>query len=180
MVPEKKSKAGGWLYVAAVLVVAAALFLPLSAFDPSRSLLSKLKGLSFTSLAAWLLAAAGFWGFRIRFWPGDRRESRRLTECFVLLVVQALLLRTVFECVAACRPLAWSWLPPDVWVWVPWFLVPSLSGILLGGRLGILVCLSGALMVYVFADPGPWPVGPARSALMSTAASPKPPSLARW
>ena len=153
-----KFKAEGWLFVTAVLAIAAVLFVPLASLDPSLPLLDRLKPASFVSLLAWLLAAAGFWAFRARFWPGDARANRQLRNGVFLLVPQAILLRAVLELAAAYGPVRWPWLPPDGWIWVPWFVIPGLTGILLGGRLGVLVCLTGALMLYLLANPGPWPV----------------------
>jgi hypothetical protein len=134
------------------------LFVPLTSLDPSLSLSDRLKSTSFVSLVAWLLAAAGFWAFRGRFWPDDPRACRQLRKGVFLLVPQSILLRTAVELTAAYGPPRWPWLPPDAWIWVPWFVIPGLTGILLGGRLGVLVGLAGALMLYLLADPGPWPV----------------------
>ncbi len=107
---------------------------------------------------AWFLAAAGFWGFKARFWPNDRRERRRFRNCVLLLVLQAILLRSVFEAANAYHALIPGWLPTQAWIWLPWFLIPALTGMLLGGRYGLLLCLTGALMLYLVADPGPWPL----------------------
>ena len=154
-----KSKADGWLFVIAVLAIAAALFAPLPALGPSLPLPEKLKlPVTFVSVLAWFLAVAGFWGFKTRFWPRDSRECRRLIDGVFLLVLQAIILRAAFELVAAWSPFRWPWLPKDAWVWVPWFLTPGLATILLGGRVGVLVCLADALMLYLLAAPGPWPV----------------------
>lgn len=152
-----KYKTAGWIYLVAVLAVAAVLFVPLPGLGWSLPLLKKLRPLSFHSLLAWLLVAAAFWGFRIRFWPSDIRECRRFSNVVLLLVLQAILLRTVFELAAAYGPLV-SWLSSDAWVWVPWFLVPGLTGILVGGRFGVLTSLTGALLLYLLEDPGPWPL----------------------
>lgn len=105
---------------------------------------------------AWLLAAGTFWGFAARFWPNDGRTQRRLRNALLLLVLQAMLLRACFEFTSFYRPLAWPWLPEAAWVWMPWFLGPGLTGILLGGRYGVLAGLGSGLMFYLFADPGPW------------------------
>ena len=153
-----KSKANAWLFVIAVVAIAVVLFMPLPALDPSLPLWDRLKPASFVSLLAWLFAAAGFWAFKARFWPNDPRACRQFRNGVCLLVLQGSLLRTAVELAAAYRPLPWPWLPPEAWIWVPWFLIPGLTGILLGGRLGVLVCLAGALMLYLLADPGPWPV----------------------
>jgi putative nucleotidyltransferase with HDIG domain len=157
-VQEVKYRAAGWLYLIAVLAVAVALFVPLPTLDWSLPVLKKAKPFHFVPLLAWFLAAAVFWGLRVRFWPNDARERRRLSSVVLLIVLQAALLRIVFELAAAYTPLPWSWLPPDPWVWIPWFLVPGLTGILLGGRFGVLASLAGALMLYLLADPGPWPL----------------------
>ena len=153
-----KVKADAWLFAVGVLGVAAALFIPLPSLEPSVPLLGRLKPASFLSLLAWLLAAAGFWAFKARFWPDDPRACRQLGNAFVLLVLQAILLRAALELAAAYGARRWPWLPPHAWIWMPWFMIPGLTGILLGGRLGVLVCLTGALMLSLVADPGPWPV----------------------
>ena len=153
-----KRKAEAWLFVIAILAIAAVLFVRLASLDPSLPLLNRLKPTSFVSLLAWLLAAAGFWAFRARFWLEEPRACRQLRKGVFLLVPQAMLLRTAVELAAAYGPPRWPWLPPDAWIWVPWFVIPGLTGILLGGRAGVLVCLAGGLMLYLLADPGPWPV----------------------
>lgn len=154
-----KAKADGWLFVFAALAVAAVLFMPLPVQEPALSLPQTLKPLVIVPALAWLLAAAAFWGFRIRFWAGDARERRRLSHAVMLLLIQALLLRTIFELALAYRQLVpWPWLPKAGWVWMPWFLIPGLTGILLGRRFGILSCLASFLMLYLLAEPGPWPL----------------------
>jgi cyclic-di-AMP phosphodiesterase PgpH len=153
-----KSKADGWLYVIGVLGIAGVLFLPVPHLDVFLHWPRTLEPSSFVPALAWLLAAAGFWGFRVRFWPKSRRECRRFRNCALLLLLQAILLRLVFELVVAYKNLPPFWLPKDAWVWVPWFLIPGLTGMLLGGRFGVVVCLSGALMLYLIGDPGPWPL----------------------
>jgi putative nucleotidyltransferase with HDIG domain len=150
----------------AVLAIGMVLFVPLpdgGRIWPPREALQPGVLVVMTS---WLLAAAGFWGFRVRFWSGETRESGRLGKGAVLLVFQAVLLRAFHEAAAARVPPPWPWLPADAWVWMPWFLVPCLISILLGGRVGVLACLAGGLMLYLIANPGPWPlVGCATSAL---------------
>lgn len=153
-----KLKAEAWLFVTAVLAIAVVLFVPLAALDPSLPLLARLKSTASDPLLAWLLAAAGFWAFRARFWPQDPRSRQQLRKGVFLLVPQGILVRTAVELAAAEGPLRWPWLPTDAWIWVPWFVIPGVTGILLGGRLGVLVSLAGALMLYLLADPGPWPV----------------------
>jgi putative nucleotidyltransferase with HDIG domain len=153
-----KPKADGWLFVVAVLAIAAALFVPLPTLDSSLPLLEQVKPSIVTSVLAWLLAAAAFWGFKLRFWPRDAQESRRLRNGILLLVLQACIVRVAFECAATYNPLPWPWLPQDAWVWVPWFLIPGLTAMLLGPRFGVLACLAGALMLYLLANPGPWPL----------------------
>jgi len=154
-----KSKADGWLFVIAVLAIAAALFMPLPALNLSFLSLQKWKlPETLVSALAWFLAAAGFWGFKSRFWPRASRECRRLIDGVFLLVLQAIILRTVYELVAAWSPFQLPWLPKDAWMWVPWFLTPGLATILLGGRVGVLVCVADALMLYLLAAPGPWAV----------------------
>jgi putative nucleotidyltransferase with HDIG domain len=160
-----KSTADAWLFVVAVLAVAAVLFLPITALNPSGPQVEK--SLTILPVLAWFLAAAGFWGFKARLWPGGAKECRRVSNGLFLVVLQAIVLRTVFEVFAAYKPLAWSWLPDEEWVWVPWFLVPGLAGILLGGRFGVLVCLTGALMFYLVDYARPWPlIGTMTSALV--------------
>ena len=151
-----KFKTDGWLFVIAVLAIAAALFVPLPTPDSPWWLNRQLPPVDIVSAMAWFLAAAGFWAFQARFWPGDRRESRRVRNVVLLLVLQAVLVRAAFELGAIYHPLPWPWLPEGAWVWVPWFLMPGVAGILLGGRHGLLVCLASALMLYLIADPGPW------------------------
>ncbi len=151
-----KFKTEVWLYTIAVLAIATALFVPLALLDASLPVLARLTPASPVSMLALFLAAAGFWAFKAQFWPGDTRASRRLRNCMFLLVPQAILLRLAVELAAAYGPLPWRWLPSDAWIWLPWFLIPGLTSILLGGRLGVLACLAGALMLYLLADPGPW------------------------
>jgi hypothetical protein len=153
-----KLKADAWLFGAGVLGIAGVLFLPLPWVDRSLTWLGKLTTPSLVSLLAWLLAAGGFWAFKARFWPPDARAGRQLRNAVLLLVLQAVLLRGAMELMAAYGAGRWPWLPGEAWVWVPWFVVPGLTGILLGGRLGVLASLNGGLMLYLAANPGPWPV----------------------
>ena len=151
-----KSKADGWLFVIAVLAIAAALFLPVPIRLADLSLSKGLNVSSFVPVLAWFLAATGFWCFRVRFWGRDRCENRRVRHFMPLLVLQAILLRSMFELESTYKILAGFWLPTEAWAWMPWFLIPGLTAMLLGGRFGVLVCMSGALMLYLTADPGPW------------------------
>ncbi len=151
-----KSRADGRLFFVAVLAVAAVLFVPVPTLDSSLPVLAKLKLFPLLSLLTWLLAAAGFWGFKLRFWPGDPRESSRFGNFIFLLLLQAILIRVLLEGAAAWDPLPWPWLPRDVWLWVPWFLIPGVSGILLGGRFGVLICLAAVFMLHLLAAPGSW------------------------
>ena len=153
-----KSKADSWLFLIAVSAIAAVLFVDVPARDPSLSLLRQLKPLNLASVLAWLLTAAAFWGLKVRFWSSNPREGRRFSSSILLLVLQAVLLRATIELAAVYSPLTWSWLPKDGWVWVPWFLIPGLTGILLGERFGVMACVTGVLMLYLKADPGPWPL----------------------
>jgi putative nucleotidyltransferase with HDIG domain len=155
---EMKLKAEAGLFVVAVLAIAAVLFVPLDSLNPSLPLWDRLKPTSLVSLLAWFLAAAGFWAFRARFWPSDPQACHQLRNGVFLLVPQSVLLRAAVDLAAAYGPPRWPWLPPDAWIWVPWFLIPGLTSILLGGRLSVLVCVAGALMLYLLAGPGPWPV----------------------
>ena len=153
-----KFKGDAWLFVIAVLAIAAVLFAPVPWLDRALPLLDRLRPASFVPLLAWLLAAAALWALRARFWPDDPRACRQLRNAVFLLVLQGILLRTAVELAAAYGPQRLPWLPPDAWIWAPWFVIPGLTGILLGGRLGVLACLTGALMLYLLEDPGPWPV----------------------
>ncbi|MRR10785.1 hypothetical protein EG831_12095, partial [bacterium] len=155
---KSESKADAWLFLVGALAIATALFLPTSALTDPSNFVSELKALSPASVLAWLLAASGLWGFKMRFWRGDARERRRFTNCVLLILLQAVLLRTFLEEIAARQPFPWPWLPAEGWVWMPWFLVTGLAGILLGGRFGVLVCVASALMLYLLGDPGPWPL----------------------
>jgi putative nucleotidyltransferase with HDIG domain len=153
-----KSTPDVWLFVVAVMAVAVVLFLPITTLDPSVPVLQNLKSVTIFPVLAWFLAAAGFWGFKARLWPGGARECRRVSNGLFLVVLQAIVVRSTFELSSAYGPFPWVWLPHAAWIWVPWFLIPGLAGILLGGRFGVLMCLTGVLMLYLLADPGPWPL----------------------
>lgn len=153
-----KSKTDGLIFVTAVLAIAAALFMPLSVLDPSFPGLEQARTPALGPVLAWFVGAAGFWAFKVRFWSSDERECRRLSNLAMLLVLQAVLLRTAVEVSNAFGPLPWPWVPQDAWVWVPWFVIPGITGMLLGARFGVFVCLSGALMLYLLARPGPLPL----------------------
>lgn len=153
-----KFQADRWLYLVAVLAIAAVLFVPLQLPTVSWELFHQLNPASLVPVCAWFLAVAAFWGFRSRFWPLDNRESRRLGNAMLLLVLQASLLRTLSIVLVVYTPLPRPWLPAEVWVWFPWFLIPGLSGILLGWRPAVLVCLVSGFMLYLLGDPGPWPL----------------------
>lgn len=153
-----KLKADAWLFGAGILGIAGVLFLPLPWGDRSLPWFERLTPASLVSFLAWLLAAGGFWAFKTRFWPNDAQAGRQLRNAILLMVLHAVLLRATVELMAAYGAGRWPWLPGDAWVWMPWFVVPGLTGILLGGRLGVLASLIGGLMLYLLANPGPWPV----------------------
>lgn len=160
-----KPKADGWHFAVAVVAIAAVLFLPVPAAQPSLAVWRGFTAGDTTAILTWFLASAGFWAFRMRMWPADVRERRRFTSALLLMLLEALLLRGIIEFSAAWRP-DYDWLPPRAWMWVPSFLIPGLTGILLGARFGVLLCGMGTLMLYLLANPGPWPlVGSLASAL---------------
>lgn len=162
-----KPKADGPLFAVAVIAVGVVLFLPIPALNPSLFDARTLNPADVAPVLAWFLTAAGFWLFRLRMWPADIRERRRFSSAVLLLLLQALLLRAVFELSAAWMPAGFYWLPRSAWIWVPWFLIPGLAGILLGPRFGVLLCLAGTFMQYLLTSPGPWPLmGSLSSALL--------------
>jgi putative nucleotidyltransferase with HDIG domain len=160
-----KPKADGWLFVVAVVAIAAVLFLPIPTLKPSFTLSHVFNVRDLAAILTWFLASAGFWVFRIRLWPADVRERRRFCNAVFLAMLQAILLRTAVEFSAALsRDL--GWLSRSCWSWVPWFLIPGLTGILLGARFGVLFCVTGTFMLYLLVGTGPWPlIGSLTSAL---------------
>ncbi len=152
-----KFKAEGWVFAMAALAIAGILFIPVAALKDPTAALEDFDPALLTRAMAWCLFVVGFWGFKSRFWPKDTQESRRWLSGPLLLVAQAVLVRGTGELLSRDL-LSWTWLPLEPWIWTPWFLVTGLTGILLGRRFGLLTCLTGGLMIYLFADPGPWPL----------------------
>ncbi|HWQ93683.1 MAG TPA: hypothetical protein VN673_18620, partial [Clostridia bacterium] len=99
-----KSKPDGLLFVVAAVAVASALFLPVGVLEASLPLAERLKPLTSSSVLAWLLGAAAFWGFAVRFWTTDNREYGRLKNTVLLVVLQAVLLRTTYEIIWTYSP----------------------------------------------------------------------------
>jgi cyclic-di-AMP phosphodiesterase PgpH len=146
---------GTWLLVAMLPVVAVFLFAespsvwPPEAwqeFIPRQDRRADLLGLG--------LMLVGFGVFRRRFWPWcDAREVRALRTAVLLIVVQAVLLRVTKEV------LIWlgtqeTGLWGHVWLWNPWFLTTGLAVILLGGRWGVVLSLTGAFFIQLMLAPG--------------------------
>lgn len=139
----------------ATAAAAAALFVPFPGSLVAESGPDWLAPWDVGAVLALGLAAAGFWTLRKRFWPREGNEARRLRNGITLIVLQAVLLRAALELGHPAQALSWTWWPVEAWLWTPWFFVIGLAVMLLGGRLGILLSLSGALLLYLRADPGP-------------------------
>jgi putative nucleotidyltransferase with HDIG domain len=158
----KAENGGGWFLALVTAAAAVVLFLPLPLPITGEATPAEPEWLAPESLAAALgfgLMAAAFWLFRLRLWPKDGRESRSLRNCILLIVPQAILLRAAVEIGPATEALSWSGWPREAWLWTPWFLTTGLAVVLLGGRFGALISLSGVAMLYLRADPGPLPLG---------------------
>jgi cyclic-di-AMP phosphodiesterase PgpH len=146
---------GTWLLVAMLPVVAVVLFAesPLVwppedwvEFIPRQDRVADLVGLG--------LMLVGFALFRLRFWPWcDAREGRALRSAVLLIVVQALLLRVTKEVIIELERQG-SVLWGEVWLWNPWFLTTGLAVILLGGRWGVVLSLTGAFFIQLMIAPG--------------------------
>jgi putative nucleotidyltransferase with HDIG domain len=149
---------GAWVLALGSLVVAGTLFAPLPIADAPQTLAEWLEPRQLGAILALGFIAAGFWAFRRRFWPRDPREHRSLQNSMFLVVIQAVLLRAAVEVGQAAESWTWPWLPQEAWLWMPWFFTSGLAVILLGGRFGLLLSLSGALLLYLRADPGPLPL----------------------
>jgi cyclic-di-AMP phosphodiesterase PgpH len=140
---------------AATLLTAVALFFPLPSAIEGGWTIQALVTDELGAVLALALASAGFWALRGRFWSPGRYDPRRLRNGAMIVVLQALLLRTALELGHPDRAPVWTWWPVEVWLWVPWFLTTGLGAMLLGSRLGVLISLSGVLLLYLRADPGP-------------------------
>jgi cyclic-di-AMP phosphodiesterase PgpH len=100
------------------------------------------------------LMLVGFGVFRLRFWPWcDAREARSLRSAVLLIVAQALLLRVTKEVLAHLEAGGMG-LWGEVWLWNPWFLTTGLAVILLGGRWGVVLSLTGAFFIQLLIAPG--------------------------
>jgi len=149
---------GAWVLALGAVVVAGVLFVPLPFAESGQTRAESLELRRLGAILALGLVAAGFWGFRRRFWPRDPREYRGLQNSTFLVVMQAVLLRAAVELGQAAESWSWNWWPREAWLWMPWFLITGLAVILLGGRFGMLLSLSGGLLLYLRADPGPLPL----------------------
>lgn len=161
MKPEIETTAdsrGAWVLVLGAVVVAGMLFVPLPVQDSPQTLAKWLELGHLGSVLALALVAAGFWGFRRRFWPRDPREYRSLQNSIALVVLQAASLRAAVELGQLAQAQVWAWWPRDSWLLMPWFLASGLAVILLGGRFGMLLSLSGVFLLYLRDDPGPLPL----------------------
>lgn len=158
MKPEIETTAdprGAWVLVLGSVVVAGLLFVPLPGKDSPPTVAKWLELGHLGSVLALALVAAGFWGFRRRFWPRDPREYRSLQNSMFLVVLQAALLRAAVELGQLAGSWPWAWWPRESWLLMPWFLASGLAVILLGGRFGMLLSLSGVFLLYLRDDPGP-------------------------
>jgi hypothetical protein len=104
------------------------------------------------------LAAAGLWSVRHRFGLQRPGIDGKLANAFLLVVLQAVLVRAAVEWAQSPSLRAAQWSPTEPWLWTPWFLTTGLAAMLLGSRLGILTGFSGVFMLYLRADPGPLPL----------------------
>lgn len=155
---DKDSTHGGWIVAVATIAAAFALFVPLSATEAAQVGFERLALDNLGPFLALALAAAGFWTFRKRFWPRGTHESRRLRNGVAFVVLQAVLLRGAIELRHSVEAFTWTWWPADEWLWMPWFLTIGLAVMLLGSRMGVLLSLTGTLLLYLRADPGPLPL----------------------
>jgi putative nucleotidyltransferase with HDIG domain len=149
---------GEWVLVVATAAVAAALFVPLPGALAAEPRVEWMAPGSLGAVLALALATGGFLAFRRRFWPRGPHDSRRLRNGVILAIVQALLLRAAVELGHRASSWPWIWWPVQAWLWTPWFLTTGLGAMLLGSRSAILVGMSGVLLLYLRADPGPLPL----------------------
>ena len=113
---------------------------------------------SLGGLLALGLALAAFMACRRRFWLRGPREYRRLRNGAVLVILQAILLRGAVELGHHAQAWLWSWWVVQAWLWTPWFLTTGLAAMLLGSRMAVMISMSGVLLLYLRADPGPLPL----------------------
>ncbi|MFO1498560.1 MAG: HDIG domain-containing protein [Verrucomicrobiota bacterium] len=151
-------RTGGWVLTLTTVTAAAALFLPLRDRPAAEPLSEWLMPGSLSPLMAMVLAAAGFWVLRRRFWPRTPHEARRLRSGAILVVIQAVFVRLAVELGHEAEKLALPWWPLDAWLWIPWFLSTGLAVMLLGSRLGVLLSVTGVFLIYLRADPGPFAI----------------------
>jgi putative nucleotidyltransferase with HDIG domain len=146
---------GGWVLAAATLAVGVLLFMPVHR-GPLLDLPSEwLAPSNLSALLGLGLAAAGFWAFRRRFWARGAHTARKLRSGVVLVVMQAILFRSVLEIGRRAEAHSWAWLPVEAWLWTPWFLTTGFAAMLLGSRLGVFISVSGVFLLYLTGDPGP-------------------------
>jgi cyclic-di-AMP phosphodiesterase PgpH len=146
---------GTWLLVAMLPVVAVLLFAESPSVWPPESWQEFIprQDRVFDVLGLGLMLI-GFGVFRLRFWPWcDAREGRALRSAVLLIVVQALLLRVTKE-VLIWLETQETGLWGEVWLWNPWFLTTGLAVILLGGRWGVVLSLTGAFFIQLMIAPG--------------------------
>jgi cyclic-di-AMP phosphodiesterase PgpH len=149
---------GGLVLTFATLVVAVALFLPLPVSMAPEGGSNLLAPIDLGAVLALALAAAGFWAFRKRFWSCGADEGQKLRSGLALVLLQALLLRAAVEWERSSPTFFWGWWPVEPWLWTPWFLTTGLAAMLLGSRLAVLIAVSGVLLLFLRANPGPLPV----------------------
>jgi len=152
------NRSGGWVLALGTVAAIAILFAPLPRPVVAQSAVEWLAPGDLGSILALGLAAAGFWLFRKRLWPRGPHEYRRLRSGVILAVLQAVLLRGAVELGYRAEALSWKWWPAGAWLSMPWFLTTGFAAMLLGSRLGVLISLSGTLLLYLRADPGPLPL----------------------
>lgn len=158
MEADRKCSQGGWVLMGTSLLVAAALFGPVTSPQPWHDVALWVRPGQWENVAALGLMALGFWLFRRRYWPRNRLEGRRLRNVLLLICLQAVLLRGVLEVTVWMTPLLKEIGSREFWLWAPWFLGPGLTAILVGGRLGVLSSLAGIFFLYLLGDPGPLPL----------------------
>jgi putative nucleotidyltransferase with HDIG domain len=155
---DNANQSGGWVLALGTLAAAAALYVPLPRPGTAESSMDWLGPGDLGAILALFLATAGFRVFRKRLWPKGPHESRRLRSGVILAVTQAVLLRAAVEFDYRTEVLPWRWWPTGAWLWTPWFITTGLGAMLLGSRLAVLISLTGVLMLYLKADPGPLPL----------------------
>ncbi len=152
---DSTQSGGGWILGLATIAAGVALFVPLP--NPIGTAPWRAPENSGPMIAL-CLAAVGFWAFRRRFWPRGVSECRRLRNGIALVVLQAIFLRAGLELAHPEEWIFFGWWPAGAWLWTPWFLTTGLAVMLLGSRFGLLLTLTGALLLYLRADPGPLPL----------------------